>query len=526
MKKVIALVLTITIAMTFFCSVVFGADYQTYAIQTGTSTVDGVIISTQIIELYSHIDSQPIYDGSAYVPFLYTTTIYNTTDTDKLVIGAKVAARYQNLGTRYLSNIDNMSPDLTMSISTMAGTGWFDILPSSTFSVENGILVPAHRSLYAVSVVYMECDYIYNNVSQDYRPVMPAFEGDAYTRLTSVLDGSGYSFFDPSSGGTGTIDASTLNSALQTYIGDPSNGDLIDYLNTVSSGIGSTNTYLDVIVARLNTIISNMNAWSGTIPSYAPWPSYQTSATVSMPFGTEWCTLYSTPSFEYSEDFEKLTNSTSYFNYTTVIPCQITYYFKSDYDHDLDVSDYFTITGVAKQNNGYSIVGGELRSNFASVVRWNAYNNEYNLQIFPDVDKVYKGDQFVLTYDFYIVYSVTSGWVYWQTGTLAVNSMVSGTYDTEDNIQEQSQSIKDTTNAIHQQESQWFAQNGQALQSVGLSNYNFGSDASSGIGGVTNDFTDLFNSLGKWNAIYIFSMTLTVALTIIRYQVVSSKKKK
>ena len=246
MKKTVAVILLLTTVTVFFCASVSAADYQTVGVQTGTynNSSHQIVISTKIVQLYSHIDSQPIYDGSAYVPFLYTTMVTNNSDQNKLVQGIRVAARYQNLGTRYLSNIENMGSDLFMTISTMATTGWFDCVPSATFSVENAVLVPAHRTLYCVAVVYMECDYIYNNVSQTYIPAAPAFEGDAYVNVVSITDGSGYEFFDPGSSNTGA----DIANAMQTYIGDPSQGDVIDYLNTIH---GDNNT----IITRLNTII-------------------------------------------------------------------------------------------------------------------------------------------------------------------------------------------------------------------------------------------------------------------------------
>ena len=67
MKKVVALVLLLTTAMTFFAFNVSAADYQTVGIQTGTynNSSNQIVISTKIVQLYSHIDSQPIYDGAA-----------------------------------------------------------------------------------------------------------------------------------------------------------------------------------------------------------------------------------------------------------------------------------------------------------------------------------------------------------------------------------------------------------------------------------------------------------------------------
>ena len=525
MKKVIALVMSLAIVMTFFCFDVFAADYQTVGVQTGTynNSSHQIVISTKIVQLYSHIDSQPIYDGAAYVPFLYTTMVTNNSDQNKLVQGIRVAARYQNLGTRYLSNIENMGSDLFMTISTMATSGWFDCVPSATFSVENAVLVPAHRTLYCVAVVYMECDYTYNNVSQQYVPSPPAFDQDAYVNVVSITDGSGYEFFDPGSDNSGAA----FDAALADYIGDPSNGDVIDYLHDLYANSNTTNSSLSTIINRLDTIISAMNSWTGTVPTYSPWQSYSTSATMNHSFNpsqspSNWCTIYAMPSFEFSEDFEKLTNSTSYFNYTTVIPCQLTYYWEVG-DDGFEYNPYFNISNVVKQLNGYSIVGGDLQSNFVGTVRWYAAGGNYGLQCYPDFSNGYEnyandGDTLIMVYNFYIVYSDTN-WSYWMTGTMTADSPFFFTQQsTTDSLTNQSNAIGSQSDTIHQQEEVWYNQNSQAMQSVGLSNYQYTTQQYNGILGVTFQFEQLWTALGSWTMVYIFTLMLSLATFILRHR--------
>lgn len=80
-----------------------------------------------------------------------------------------------------------------------------------------------------------------------------------------------------------------------------------------------------------------------------------------------------------------------------------------------------------------------------------------------------------------------------------------------------SSDITSTSNSIHTQEEQYFSSNAQAIQATGLSNYRFDQNQTGGISAVSNDFTDVFNALGGFNSVFIFSMTLSLALQIFRH---------
>lgn len=85
------------------------------------------------------------------------------------------------------------------------------------------------------------------------------------------------------------------------------------------------------------------------------------------------------------------------------------------------------------------------------------------------------------------------------------------------NVSSQSTSVESQSNANHQLEESYYTANSNAINATGLSNYRFDNTQSNGIGAVSNDFTSLWNALGSFNSIYIFSMTLSVALMIFRH---------
>lgn len=89
-----------------------------------------------------------------------------------------------------------------------------------------------------------------------------------------------------------------------------------------------------------------------------------------------------------------------------------------------------------------------------------------------------------------------------------------------------SSSLDTQTSSMHSQEQAYFDQNTQAIAATGLSNYNMTQGMNQGVTAVSNDFMSLWNALGGWNGLYIFSLTLTLALKILRHtpSIINSRK--
>lgn len=94
---------------------------------------------------------------------------------------------------------------------------------------------------------------------------------------------------------------------------------------------------------------------------------------------------------------------------------------------------------------------------------------------------------------------------------------LSGNASTNNSITQDSNTLHNQSDSVHTQEASYYAANSQAIQATGLSNYQFDASAVSGLTGVRGDFIDIWNSLGSWNTVYIFSLTLGLALTILRH---------
>lgn len=70
---------------------------------------------------------------------------------------------------------------------------------------------------------------------------------------------------------------------------------------------------------------------------------------------------------------------------------------------------------------------------------------------------------------------------------------------------------------VHSQEQNWFNQGNQSIGSTGINNYQFNAEQSGGISGVSNDFVRVWNACGSLNSVWIFSLTLSLALYIIHH---------
>lgn len=97
--------------------------------------------------------------------------------------------------------------------------------------------------------------------------------------------------------------------------------------------------------------------------------------------------------------------------------------------------------------------------------------------------------------------------------------------DTIQNANDNASAITDTSESQHEAEQEIFEQANNDIGSTVIESFAFDVNTSSGMGRVGIDFNNLWMSMGQWSQVYVFSMTLTLALTIIRYSVARSKKK-
>ena len=81
-----------------------------------------------------------------------------------------------------------------------------------------------------------------------------------------------------------------------------------------------------------------------------------------------------------------------------------------------------------------------------------------------------------------------------------------------------SNDVSDTLDTVHAQEQQWYQQNSTAIESTGLSNYQFTTNQKDGLSVAVTQFSDIWIALGDWNLIYIFTLILSLATFILRHR--------
>lgn len=80
-----------------------------------------------------------------------------------------------------------------------------------------------------------------------------------------------------------------------------------------------------------------------------------------------------------------------------------------------------------------------------------------------------------------------------------------------------SNEIASQEQVIHQQEMTWYQNNQQAINQVGLDNFNFGSGPISGFQIMQQQFADIWSAIGDLNLVYTFTLLISLATFIIRH---------
>lgn len=105
-------------------------------------------------------------------------------------------------------------------------------------------------------------------------------------------------------------------------------------------------------------------------------------------------------------------------------------------------------------------------------------------------------DEYTILRDLYIAYSQVNGL---------------------DDSSDISNDVADVSDSNHIIEESYYSANASAIEATGLSNYRFSNEQNNGIGKVADDFMLLWNALGSWNGVYIFSLTMALATFIMRH---------
>lgn len=80
------------------------------------------------------------------------------------------------------------------------------------------------------------------------------------------------------------------------------------------------------------------------------------------------------------------------------------------------------------------------------------------------------------------------------------------------------ESATDTIQSQHTTEQSYYTANAQAIESTGLSNFQYSNNQVTYFQGVLSDFQSLWDSLGEWTFVYTFTLMLSFATFVLRHR--------
>lgn len=153
-----------------------------------------------------------------------------------------------------------------------------------------------------------------------------------------------------------------------------------------------------------------------------------------------------------------------------------------------------------------SLIDGSVSSDFLTLASLYQKPSSFSLYTVEEYSNTFEGFD-----PFYVRFF---SWLKSFLPTINPNPSSQGGTDVSNSSSSASSAIED----IHTSESQWYADNNEAISASGLSNFQFDSTTSTGLSGAVNDFTLVWNSLGTWTLVYTLSLTLSLATFILRHK--------
>lgn len=531
MKRVAVIAIFMAVMASLFAFPVFAdTPVQPLQVVTYSDTTTNVRISGTAERLHYNVDSfqvvfmnPPNNYGTACTPILVSFRFYNASDIPAYVGQAEFELTATN-GTGAVNTIiygyDQISTDLFVAESSYstAEVGRIGIGASNDFAYYTGFVIPPRTSLYFSCIVYVNASaYGQNNTgaTEDVNQVTLSAL-NLYTNQISFSEDYPY-YGEP-------IDFSQIIDAIT---------DLADTVST-SSELQEVIDQLTYSGSGFNSAITNGVRYSSSerfnnvrliVQYYRGYPVY---STLSNNLDSSNDNIITGGTVKYPIYVKVQINNYSGHVYNVyyahilkeLLPhrdnaLHIEYFDSNYYDSfnnvtnrywfDLIVKDKFIVNNtdaVLPMGISYLVLSGYVElpygvePNFGDYASSNSFDVFFNGSLFTVNDGYYPLDDYVILKDLYLAYS-----------------SVNGLNDIDDTADD----IKDKSESAHTQEQSYFTQNAQAIQQTGLSNYRFNGDQENGIGSVSHDFTLLWNALGGFNSIYIFSLTLSLALMILRH---------
>lgn len=505
MKKTVSTLLICSLLAVFFCVPVNAATSQAvtrYKV-IRSSTNNNVNVDISAVQFYPSVDSNAVLDStyegvptyrnnfgvvvtvaitnnnskSAYIDGLFFNITFN--DTNSGATGISAVSR--------VLDIHNFSNDLVVGID--GTSGHFSLNPAVSWSFMDHICIPSNTTITAVCLLEFTDWNIHANGNETHN--------FATIQSVNLTQWSAYTtdFTPPGAHDDLLLSLEALRSFLIGNNGLPLiDSDLDDILSEVVSGFTAVENRL--------TNIQNILTWAGSYNL----PAFGTRSSVSYTYETGKHTV-NTRSFSGIPitDFEAIPPNIIIKDVLYRIPVNVIII--TNYTEDKSFDTYY-IDNLFSASD-YYVDSVNIDSSWIVTADFTVNNGAYRLYVRSDDRVIPQG---------YKVSNIKFD-VYSRNPSVVLNAFVVNTNLTQyvSDVESQSDSLINQSNQAHTQEQAFFNQNSQAIADTGLGNFQFSSDQSSGISVVTGLFNRLWTSVGSWNTVYVFSLTLTVALTILRY---------
>lgn len=532
MKKTVALMTClIVIAAVFFYSPVFAAsqirlNYMGRVQNTKIDQNTGITMYTSVTVLYPESDSGMANGSTAEL--MITARLYNPSTTYSGFVYMPTLEFTFTSNNNYpvpkMTGVDNQSPDLFVGddFNNYGSLQKLRIYSSAAYGRGDGVIIPPGSSLYLVSQVTVNCTYEVsaNNV------IVPVLDSVA-------INGGAFALGDYS------------------YAGEPTD------LSQIQTAINTINTNTDQIESLLNSIknelIPNANFYS---------PAYNTPQYFSVSHNTGLQYFYMTASIYSGNSYietDNIDHFDEYHVFERVVPITISLAMENYYSYAVaqtgaQTNTALVITDLLPRDQRISYTIGEYDSNVFDIPRVaDIGSGNYDLLVFDyknagrPTNSAYCGLVPIgSNHSTFVIYAhirgdaqlvlnssmtISSSYTFQITDIYlkSTDMMLSDIYsylnkedqsveDQADDVTDDAQDIATQIETVHQQEMQYFEDNQDAIEATGLSNFHFNNNTISAFTMITNQFTSLWNALGDYTLVFIFTLLLSLATYIIKHE--------
>lgn len=516
MKKVTALCLSLGLVVAFFCFPVNAASTGSPAVHKNASTASqGVTAEITMDQYYPVINAESGTYGAAET---YTFVYYRLTNSnDQAAYVRNTGFTPQWVNAPYITGYETYSDNLYLGYQgNSSGTWW--VYGDGDYSYSNGVVVPPHSSLYCIG----------------------------YIKTANTVNGNTVA---------GTALSSVSINSLTVALGD--------------YPYGTNGQQLSEIESIMNQMLAELQ-FSGTItpPAQADYlnhsKAFQSTGFYSRFFITR------QPSFMITEDTEILSSTDYYQNGYKVIP--IYYRVRTDNQYTssgnnmtlkFDYTNLYTPLYLPKVS-GVSYIAGDCVSQVFMDPILDQTDSTYVRVQMPF--KYTEDGHGLLPYGNYFssfviycicpvdvtpVFPASADWVLQSDNTFT--AIQQGFYlqdtfylraisidlaeikqylleqdqdlnDKADDVADDSATVTEQIEYVHQQEMAFFEANEDAIEATGLSNFHYNQNTISAFTMITNQFASVWNALSDYTLVFIFTLLLSLATFIIRHEPTTKMK--